>query len=169
MLVALYFAAFELLEIQTPVDERHWRMKASLLARVHPGDGVWLSPEDCPFPAPAGSYYWYAYNDQVPFSLIYARAAEARPWLPRLTEDDLPPCRHLHGLRPGDVFVRLIDERNVRNLPQAKRCLEALIDAKFARRIGKTVWEVNERGRIPTDSSAGRRRSDESAGRAAAP
>ena len=70
VLVALYFAAFELLEIRTPVDERHWHMKASLLARVHPGDGVWLSPEDCPFPAPAGSYYWYAYNDQVPFSLI---------------------------------------------------------------------------------------------------
>jgi hypothetical protein len=169
VVAALGFAAIEFVEIEKPVDERHWGVKASLLARVHPGDGVWLWPEDCPFPAPAGSYYWYAYHDQVPFSLTYARTPEARPWLPQITEDDLPPCRQLRGLRPGDVFVRLMDERNVRNLPQAKRCLQALIDANLARRVHETVWEVSERARIPTDSSSSHRRSDESAGRAAAP
>ena len=111
------------------------------------GEAVWLDPADCPFGAPAGSYYWYAYKDQVPFSIAYAQTSEGRSWLPVLTEADLPPCRMLdasvHGLPRGAVYVRFIDERNVVNLPQSARCLAGMEKANFAHRINAAgVFEI---------------------------
>jgi hypothetical protein len=50
---------------------------------------------------------------------------------------------HLHGLPKGTIFVRFIDQRNVANLPQSARCIAALQEANFARRIGGSpVFEI---------------------------
>ena len=145
--VAGLYAAYAVSEIDHPVDQTHWRFKEAVLATLRPDEGVWMLPEDSPFVSPAGSYYWYAYKDQVPFSLAYAQTAEGRLWLPPLTEADLPPCRmlsaHLHGMPRGAVYVRYIDQRNLRNLPVARRCLAQLVSANFAHRVGNSyVLEV---------------------------
>lgn len=145
-LVAVY-ANHEIAEIRTDVDRTHWQFKQAVLDTLRPKEGVWLQPEDCPFPAPAGSYYWYAYKDQVPFSLAYAHSPVAGRWLPHLTEADLPPCRmldaHLHGLPDGAVYVRYVDERNVRNLPRSADCLAALVQRHRAERLGASpVFEI---------------------------
>lgn len=139
VVVALCFAAVDGERIIDPVDEHHWDTKAALLQRLAPGEGVWVEPDDSPFVAPAGSYYWYAFRDQVPFSLDYARRARA---LPPLTENDLPPCRILNGLRRGDVVVRFLDTRAVAKLPRAKQCLDALIASNRVTRFNDEIWEV---------------------------
>jgi hypothetical protein len=140
VVVVALFVALAFSELRKPVDQSHWKFKEAIMSSLQPGEGVWLDPSDCPFVAPAGSYYWYAYKDQVPFSIAYAQTSEGRLWLPPLTEADLPPClmldAHLHGLLRGAGYVRYIDQRNVRNLPQSARCLAALEEAKFARRLG---------------------------------
>ncbi len=139
VVVALFIAA-AIVELREPIDQSHWKLQEAIMSNLLPGEGVWLQPQDCPFVAPAGSYYWYAYKDQVPFSLAYAHTNEGRSWLPHLTESDLPPCRmldaHLHGLPRGAVYVRYIDERNLQNLPQSARCLTALEEGKVAQRQG---------------------------------
>jgi hypothetical protein len=147
LVLAVLFTANVVSELHTPIDQSHWKFKEEILRVLLPGEGIWLHPTECPFVAPAGSYYWYAFADQVPFSIAYARTSEARHWLPQLTDADLPPCRmldaHLHGLPKGTVFVRFIDQRNVANLPQSARCVAALQEAKFARRIGGSpVFEI---------------------------
>lgn len=145
--VVALFAGFAVVQLSEPIDQSHWKLQEAVMRALLPGEAVWLDPLDCPFVAPAGSYYWYAYKDQVPFSIAYAQTREGRLWLPPLTEADLPPCRmldaHLHGLPRGDGYVRYIDERNLRNLPQSAQCLAALEKAKFAQRQGASpVFEV---------------------------
>jgi hypothetical protein len=148
LLVVAFFCANAYFELHTAVDQSHWKLKQRIMSSLLPSEGVWLDPSDCPFAAPAGSYYWYAYKDQVPFSLAYARTSEGRSWLPSLTEADLPPCRMLdanrHGLPRGAGSVRFIDERNVCSLPQSARCLADMERANFAHRINAAgVFEIN--------------------------
>jgi 4-amino-4-deoxy-L-arabinose transferase-like glycosyltransferase len=141
------FAGSEIAQLGTPVDNSHWRITEAIVAALGPGEGVAVVPDDCALPASAGSYYWYAYKDQVPFSLAYARTPQARPWLPQLTEQDLPPCRmldaHLHGLPRGGVYVRFVGDSIFRNLPQARGCLAALVRMGRAREMGTSdVYEI---------------------------
>jgi hypothetical protein len=147
VLIVGLFITNALSELGTPIDQSHWKSKKAIMSRLLPGEGVWLDPSDCPFVAPAGAYYWYAFKDQVPFSIAYAQTSEGRSWLPSLTEADLPPCRmldaHLHGLPRGAVYVRFMDQRNVINLPQSARCLAALEQAKFGQRVGASqLFEI---------------------------
>jgi hypothetical protein len=147
IVVFALFIGLTFLELSEPVDQSDWKLQEAIMSNLLPGEGVWLQPQDCPFVAPAGSYYWYAYKDQVPFSLAYAHTKEGRSWLPHLTEAYLPPCRmldaHLHGLPRGAVYVRYIDERNLQNLPQSAQCLTALEAGKFAQRQGASpLFEV---------------------------
>ncbi|HUJ12861.1 MAG TPA: hypothetical protein VL284_03640 [Thermoanaerobaculia bacterium] len=144
------------------IDQSHWVLKAAVLSHLRPGEAAWLQPFDAPFAAPAGSYYWYGFYEQVPFTLAYARTPEGRQWLPQLAESDLPPCRmldaHLHGLAPAQIYVHFIDELGAKNLPIAKRCTAELIERRFARRIGdSTILEVAmppRRAAIPPTSTS---------------
>jgi hypothetical protein len=149
LVVVALFTANVFFELRTPIDQSHWKFKEKLMSSLRPGEAVWLDPSDCPFVASAGSYYWYAYKDQVPFSIAYAQTSEGRSWLPSLTEADLPPCRmldaHLRGLPRDAGYVRFIDERNVRNLPQSARCLADLEKANVARRVNAAgVFEITQ-------------------------
>src|SRR5205085_10665560 len=124
------------------------RVTEAIPAALRPGEGVAVVPDVCPLPASAGSYYWYAYKDQVPFSLAYARTPQGRRWLPPFSEADLPPCRmldaHLHGLPRGAVYVRCVGDSIFRNLPRARGCLAALVRMGRAHEMGRSdVYEID--------------------------
>jgi hypothetical protein len=147
VLVTALFAANAFVDLRESIDLKHWDFKRAIMDNAGPGEGVWLEPSSCPFVSPAGSYYWYAFKDQVPFTLAYAQTDEGREWLPPLTEADLPPCRmldaHRHGLRRGDVYVRFVDQSILLNLPQSQRCLATLESAGLAHRISNSpLFEV---------------------------
>ena len=140
-IIVIGFAAHEWPRLMQNVDERHWQTMSDLQHRLGPGEAAWVRPEELPIAAPAGSYYWYAFADQVPFSLAYSQTAAARGFLPLLRDEDLPPCRILAGI--DTMHVRLLDSRAVRNLPASKRCMEELARRGSLRRIdGTPIWEV---------------------------
>lgn len=141
--IVIAWIAYEWPTLTRPVDERHWALKAELLRRLQPGDAAWVRAEELPVRAPAGSYYWYAFADQVPFSLEYARQHRE---LPSLRDEDLPPCRILAGL---EQHVRLIDSRTVINLPRSRECLIELRRRGAIVRVGTSpIWEVIRTDRV---------------------
>jgi hypothetical protein len=138
--IVIAFVAHDWTHLMQPASERHWRTMGDLQRRLGPGEAAWVRPEELPVKAAAGSYYWYAFADQVPFSLAYARTPAAKGFLPPLRDDDLPPCRILRGI--DTMHVRLLDARAVQNLPDSKRCMEALAQRGSIRRVSACVWEV---------------------------
>ena len=139
--IVIGFVSHEWPRMTQSPSERHWRTMASLQRRLGPGEAAWVRPEELPVAAQAGSYYWYAFDDQVPFSLAYARTMAAKGFLPEIRDEDLPPCRIAR--RIDTMHVRLLDSRAVRNLPASKRCMEELVQRGSIRRIeGTPVWEV---------------------------
>ncbi|HXH40838.1 MAG TPA: hypothetical protein VNN08_19580, partial [Thermoanaerobaculia bacterium] len=139
--IVISFVAHEWPRMTQAPGERRWQTMASLQRRLGPGEAAWVRPEELPTAAPAGSYYWYAFDDQVPFSLTYARTAAAKGFLPALRDEDLPPCRILAGT--DTMHVRLLDSRAVHNLPASKRCMEELVRRGSLTKIaGTPVWEV---------------------------
>lgn len=145
--IALVFAFFEIRIAREQVDESHWALKRILHDRLQPGEAAWVRPEEYPQAVPAGSYYWYAFSDQVPHTLQYAHRPPANRFLPPLGDGDLPPCRVLNAHRAGAgadyVHVRWMDQRAVRNLPLSARCFQELIGIGALRRIGPSpIWEV---------------------------
>jgi len=139
--IVIAFVAHEWQHVTTSTGERQWRTMADLQRRLGPGETAWVRPEELPMATAAGSYYWYAFDDQVPFSLAYARTAAANGFLPPLGDDDLPPCRILRGI--DAQHVRLLDGRAVRNLPASKRCMAELLQRGTIRRIPNTpIYEV---------------------------
>ncbi|HSY48868.1 MAG TPA: hypothetical protein VLC46_08660 [Thermoanaerobaculia bacterium] len=140
-LIVISFVVHEWPRMTQSIGERQWQTMADLQRRLGPGEAAWVRPEELPVAAPAGSYYWYAFDDQVPFSLTYARTAAAKGFLPALGDDDLPPCRILAGT--DSMHVRLLDGRAVRNLPASKRCMEELVRRGSLTRIaGTPIWEL---------------------------
>jgi hypothetical protein len=140
-LIVISFVVHEWPRMTQSIGERQWHTMADLQRRLGPGEAAWVRPEELPVAAPAGSYYWYAFDDQVPFSLTYARTAAAKGFLPALGDDDLPPCRILAGT--DGMHVRLLDGRAVRNLPASKRCMEELVRRGSLTRIaGTPIWEL---------------------------
>ena len=141
VVIVIGFAAHEWPRLTQAGDERHWQRMSDLQRRLGPGDAAWVRPEELPTAAPAGSYYWYAFADQVPFSLAYGQTSAARGFLPLLRDEDLPPCRILAGI--DTMHVRLLDSRAVDNLPASKRCMEQLARRGSLHRIdGTPIWEV---------------------------
>ncbi len=139
--IVLAFVSHEWTLMKQRASERPWQAMADLQRRLGPGHAAWVRPEMLPTRAPAGSYYWYAFSDQVPFSLEFARTARAKGFLPLLSDEDLPPCRIARGL--DTMHVRLIDERAVQNLPASARCMEELVQRGLLRKIeGTPIWEV---------------------------
>lgn len=140
-IIVIGFAAHEWQRLTQNVDERYWQTMSDLQQRLGPGGAAWVRPEELPTAAPAGSYYWYAFTDQVPFSLAYGQTGAAQGFLPPLRDEDLPPCRILAGI--DTMHVRLIDGRAVHNLPASRRCMEELARHGSLRRIdGTPIWEV---------------------------
>ncbi len=139
--IVIGFVAHEWTPLMRSAGERSWQTMAALQQRLGPGEAAWVRPEELPAAAPAGAYYWFAFADQVPFSLSYARTASASGFLPALRDEDLPPCRIAAGL--DTMHVRLLDSRAVQNLPASKRCMEDLARRGVLRRIaGTPIWEV---------------------------
>jgi len=140
-MIVISFIVHEWPRMTQSTGERQWQTMADLQRRLGPGEAAWVRPEELPAAVPAGSYYWYAFDDQVPFSLGYARTAAANGFLPVLGDADLPPCRILAGT--NNMHVRLLDGRAVRNLPASKRCMEELVRRGSLTRIaGTPIWEV---------------------------
>jgi hypothetical protein len=139
--IVIAFVAHEWQHVTTSTGETQWRTMADLQRRLGPGEAAWVRPEDLPAATSAGAYYWYAFDDQVPFSLAYARTAAASGFLPPLGDDDLPPCRILRGI--DTMHVRLLDSRAVHNLPASKRCMAELLQLGTIRKIpGTPIYEV---------------------------
>jgi hypothetical protein len=140
-MIVISFVVHEWPRMTQSTGERQWQTMADLQRRLGPGEAAWVRPEELPAAVPAGSYYWYAFDDQVPFSLGYARTAAAKGFLPALADGDLPPCRILAG--NDSMHVRLLDGRAVRNLPASKRCMEELVRRGSLTRIaGTPIWEL---------------------------
>jgi len=139
--IVIAFVAHDWQRMTMSPREAHWQTMAGLQRLLGPGEAAWVRPEELPTAVSAGGYYWYAFADQVPFSLAYARTAAANGFLPLLRDDDLPPCRILRGI--DTQHVRLLDGRAVRNLPASKQCMNQLLRRGAIRSIpGTPVWEV---------------------------
>jgi hypothetical protein len=139
--IAIAFLAYDWTHIKQPANERQWERMADLQRRIAPGEAAWVRPEELPTAVPAGSYYWYSFADQVPFSIAYARTSAANGFLPPLRDEDLPPCRIARGI--DAMHVRLLDSRAVQNLPASRRCMEELARRGSLRPIaGTPIWEV---------------------------
>jgi len=139
--IVIGFIAHDWPRMTTTTGETQWQTMAGLQRRLGPGEAAWVRPEELPGAVPAGAYYWYAFDDQVPFSLAYARTAAANGFLPPLRDDDLPPCRIVRGI--DTQHVRLLDSRAVRNLPASRQCMAELLQRGIIRRIaGTPVYEV---------------------------
>jgi hypothetical protein len=139
--IVLAFVSHDWTRVKQRASERPWQAMADLQRRLGPGEAAWVRPEMLPATTPAGSYYWYAFSDQVPFSLEYGRTAPAKGFLPLVADEDLPPCRIARGL--NTTHVRLLDERAVQNLPVSLGCMEDLVQRGALRKIaGTPIWEV---------------------------
>jgi len=139
--IVIGFVAHEWPRMTMHIDERQWRTMAELQQRLAPGESAWVRPEELTAATKAGSYYWYAFDDQVPFSLTYAQTAAANGFLPPLRDEDLPPCRIARGI--DTQRVRLLDSRAIRNLPASKQCMTELLQRGTIRRIaGTPIYEV---------------------------
>jgi len=139
--IVLAFVSHDWTRVKQRASERPWQTMAALQHRLAPGEAAWVRPEELPTAVRAGSFYWYAFSDQVPFSLTFARATPARGFLPHLRDEDLPPCRIARGI--DAMHVRLLDERAVENLPASQRCMEDLLRRGSLRKIaGTPIWEV---------------------------
>lgn len=139
--IVIGFAAHDWPHVIHDIGERPWQRMTALRRLLAPGEAAWVRPEELPAATAAGSYYWYAFDDQVPFTLRYARMEAARGFLPALRDEDLPPCRILRGL--DTMHVRLLDSRAVHNLPASRQCMAELARRGSIRRvINSPIWEV---------------------------
>lgn len=117
-------AAIDILPAKREGVDPYWRFTAWMRAQMKPGDTVWVNLRRHPIGAPSASYYWFGFHDTIPPSLRVAQTPDGRHFLPRITEEDLPPCRIARGL---DRNVRFLSPpRYYGPLPAAARCFETL-------------------------------------------
>lgn len=111
-----------------PSPEREYAPQAYLLDRLGPGDTVWLSTVVHPVLARDAHYYWYGFDTYLRYLLDAQRRGDAPPYLPRVTESELPPCR-------GDASLRFTASGSeIQRLAQTRRCVETLLDSGRAKR-----------------------------------
>jgi hypothetical protein len=104
-----------------PADKAYWARMELLERHLRPGAEVVLDPTAHPIRVRDGSYYWYAFADQVPFAIAYAHTDAGRRFLPSGDETGLPPC----AIARGEVRrVQFIQRSIWRNLPAARGCFE---------------------------------------------
>jgi hypothetical protein len=102
-------------------DQKYWSRMALIEGHLRTGAEVVLDPTAHPIRVWDGSYYWYAFADQVPFALAYAHTDAGRRFLPPGDETSLPPCAIARG---EGTQVQFLQRSIWRNLPAARGCLE---------------------------------------------
>jgi len=113
-------------------DIAYWNGISQLQKELGPRDRVWLQPHLHPIGALDSSYYWFSFDDVVPFSLSDAVGPEASRRLPPMEEKDLPLCKLMRG---EDVNVRLVPtEVAFDQLPLQRECLRRLLAE------GRLMW-----------------------------
>lgn len=107
-------------------DYNYYYTTAAYMQReLRPGDTVWLGAAKHPVGARDAHYYWFGFAEHVAYMLDAQRSGDAPPYLPRVTEADLPPCKALRGL---DASVRFIPAGyDIELLPGLRRCTQELI------------------------------------------
>ncbi|HUP59007.1 MAG TPA: hypothetical protein VNA69_01160 [Thermoanaerobaculia bacterium] len=101
-----------------------WRDRAHLQRVLRRGDRVWLTPRLHPIAAHDASYFWYAFGDVTAGAM--AQATRSESLLPRIREQDLPPCRISAGLDRETRFVEFGSW--LEHYPVVARCALALLD-----------------------------------------
>jgi hypothetical protein len=113
-----------------PGDQAYWARMELLTRHLRPGAEVVLDPTAHPVRVSDGSYYWYAFADQVPFAIAYAHTDAGVGFLPRGDESSLPPC----AIARGEVTrVQFLQRSIWRNLPAARGCLERALQEGLIR------------------------------------
>ena len=125
-------------------DEAYWGFNSYVQRQLRPGETVWLDARLHPVGVPDASYYWFALNDLIPFSLDFTRQNAQQTFLPRLTERDLPVCRAMQGT---DRWVRYVSgDEYIDSLPLNRDCLAAMIAQGRARRVRDIpVFDISHR------------------------
>lgn len=116
-------AALDVIGPVRPTTDSYWRSTEWLMARLRPGDTVWIGAWRHPIGVPDASYHWYGMKEVMPPTLRLAATAEGRRFLPPLGESDLPPCRVERGLDPNVRFL----VKPMPTIPVAEACFERLI------------------------------------------
>ena len=104
--------------------DRYWLWSAWMLARMEPGDTVWLERDIHPIGAADASYHWFGIPNIVPLALKASQTSHGRRFLPPMEEADLPPCRVERGL---DRHLRFLSEPDEEGLPEARACFDRLV------------------------------------------
>jgi hypothetical protein len=114
--------------------QTYWRYAAWLEKRMQPGETIWNGIGRHPIDAHDANYYWFGMLEVVPVAMKMAQTDHGRPFLPPITERDLPPCRIERGL---DRNVRFIASP-LYTLPIAYGCFARLRDSG---RLQSTSYE----------------------------
>jgi hypothetical protein len=103
--MSLYFMAWRELR-RAPEATSYFRDVAWVQRQLRAGDTVWLQPVDAhPIGAEDASYYWFAFNDLIPFSLEFTSTHPDDDHLPKIRMEDLPPCKAAEGLARSLRFI----------------------------------------------------------------
>src|SRR5205814_7510386 len=95
-----------------------------LQQRLGANERVWLQPHTHPIAALDASFYWFAFEDLIPFSLSEAARAGSDGFLPPLRDEDLPLCQIERG-EPTPLRFVMGDGAFV-HLPAQLGCLRRL-------------------------------------------
>ena len=112
--------ALDVIPLPRPQPDTYWRATAWMLARMRPGETVWLHTRRHPIGIPDASYY--GIPDDFTTSLRVRETPEGRRFLPDIGDADLPPCRIEQGLARD---VRFLSEP-IRRLPRSWECFQRL-------------------------------------------
>jgi hypothetical protein len=117
-----------------------WPALSYLQRNLRPGETIWVFRH--PIGAPDASYYWFATNDLVPFSLDYAAQHPGQTQLPKIAEHDLPACRAERGLQPDLRFISGGEFLHL--LPESRACLNRIIaSGRAVRTPVPDVWDLH--------------------------
>ncbi len=138
-LVLALLASTDVIAPPRPQPDSYWRSTAWLLARMRPGDTVWLERPKHPIGIPDAAYSWYGMRDVIVTSLRARETPEGRRFLPPISDAGLPPCRIEQGLAPN---VRFLSEP-IPHLPRSRECFRRLVQRRAVVRTPfLDVWMV---------------------------
>jgi hypothetical protein len=116
-----------------------WRAQRALVARLHPGDTIWITPARHPITVRDAHYYWFGFEGstlQVVADL--AKTARGAGYLPPL--ENLPLCAALHS----ETRLRFASVPDAGTAAQSERsCFAALQATGRVRNTGSPrVFEI---------------------------
>lgn len=114
--------------VPTAVKREYWSSMSRMQKSLARGGTVWMEAPVHPTGAPDAHYYWFAFEDLLPFALAYAKTEKGSRFLPASSQSDLPICRVERG---ADNDLRFVSDlkRLEKLTPEAVGCFTRLVDS----------------------------------------